>query len=113
MPGPVKGIKTPYKRMRATAKRITSSAIKERVRDAINEPHIDLSIPISRVYGGNDPPEQMWDDIRSYRDFIDDGLSNNQSGLLLSSVETCTTLLSFEQKIESWYKSRGWTVIPG
>lgn len=107
----IRGISLPYKRTPASTRRITSSAVKENMRDAINEPHIDLSIAISRVYGGNDPPEQMWDDILQYREFIDDGLSNKQTGLKLSSVEGCTTLLDFEKKIEAWYVSHGWTVI--
>jgi hypothetical protein len=91
--------------------RITSSALKERVRQAIGEPHVDLTINISRVYGGGDPPEAMLADILNYRDFINDGMSNPATGLKLSAVEPCKTLLDFEQKIEAWYKSKGWTVI--
>jgi hypothetical protein len=106
------GIRQPYKSMPAKDKRITSSALKERVRAAIGEPHIDLNISISRVYGGEDPPEQMLADCLDYREFIDDGMADTHTGLKLSAVEACNTLLDFEKKIEAWYKSRGWTVIP-
>jgi hypothetical protein len=106
------GISAPYKQKRALGKRITSSALKECVRAAIGEPHIDLTIKISRVYGGIDPPEQMYDEIRQYRKFIDDGMTNQGTGLKLSSVEDCDTLLDFEQKIEGWYTANGWVVVP-
>jgi hypothetical protein len=106
------GISKPYANAPSQPLRITSSAIKEYVREAIGEPHIDLSIKISRVYGGGDPAEGMLADCLNYRKFIDDGMSNSNTGLKLSAVEACQTLLDFEQKIESWYKSRGWTVVP-
>jgi hypothetical protein len=105
------GILHPYADNPSQPKRITSSALKECVRDAIGEPHIDLSITISRVYGGEDAAEQMLADCLDYRKFIDDGMANPRNGLKLSAVEKCKTLLDFEQKIEAWYKSNGWTVI--
>lgn len=106
------GIKRPYDLTPSAAKRTTSSALRQEVRDAIGEPHIDLTINIGQVYGGADPNEQMLADCLDYRPFIDDGLANPQSGLKLSAVEACTTLLSFEKKIEAWYKKQGWTIVP-
>jgi hypothetical protein len=112
MPPKQIGISQPYKTAPAASERITSSALRQDVRWAINEPHIDLAIAISRVYGGDDPPEQMLADCQEYRPFINAGMASPRSGLKLSDVENCSTLLDFEKKIEAWYKSRGWTVIP-
>jgi hypothetical protein len=112
MPRKQVGISHPYESTPASPKRTTSSALRQAVRQAINEPHIDLNISISRVYGGDDPPEQMLADCQEYRSFINAGMANLRTGLKLSDVEGCSTLLDFEQKIEAWYKSKGWTVIP-
>jgi hypothetical protein len=101
------GIGQPYKSSPSRTKRITSSLLRQRVRDAIGEPHIDLNIDISRVYGGLDPNEQMLADCQDYRPFIDDGMANQKTGLQLSDVEQCGTLLDFENEIETWYKKRG------
>jgi len=54
----------------------------------------------------------MLADCQDYRPFIDDGMSSPKTGLHLSDVETCSTLLDFEGKIEKWYKNSGWTVVP-
>ena len=105
------GISRPYRAAPSKKKTITSSYLKEAVRDAINEPHIDLNISISRIYGGFDPPQQMLADILRYRRFIDDGLASRTNGLKLQDVEGCDTLLSFEKKIELWYSTHGWVVV--
>jgi hypothetical protein len=92
-------------------RRTTSSYLKKCVREAISQPHIDLNVAISRVYGGFDPPQLMLADILRYKPFVDDGLADKKNGLKLSDVESCDSLLSFEKKIESWYSNRGWTVV--
>jgi hypothetical protein len=106
-----KGINTPYGSSRSGAKRITNSAITERLRAAIGEPHISMSVPIASVYPGNNPPNEMLDTVKAYRDFTDDGLANPRSGLMLSAVQRTTTVGDFETAIENWYSSAGWTVI--
>ena len=108
----VTGISRPYGKARASAKVKTSAGLRQSVRDAIGEPHIDLNISISRVFPGEDPAEGMWTTCLDYREFIDDGMSSPNTGLKLSAVEACSSLLDFEQKIEAWYTSRGWTVVP-
>lgn len=107
-----KGITSPYGRFPAGNKRITSSAIKTAFRTAINEEHISFTVPIPRVFPGDDPIESCLDAVLSDRKFINDGLANSNTGLSEADCITAKTLGDFEACIEAWYKRNQWTVVP-